>query len=179
MCDWFHSSISAPLSNRAMKPIAHVRRERLQMLVKDSGGISALNVRLGRVARDATFSQILNRSPSSTTGNPKQMGDRLARSIEGSLKLPLGWMDTPIESPEGRQLELVPSIPTQETRWLLNAWQSASDEDKEIARFALSGHDAPPPPWAGKDMREHLAIIRYAALCWLRSGAKNVAGTPE
>jgi len=49
-------------------------------------------------------------------------------------------------------------------------WQSASEEDKEIARFVLSGHDAPLPVWADKDMRQYINSMRYAALCWLREG---------
>jgi len=52
---------------------------------------------------------------------------------------------------------------------LLAAWRAASEEAKEVARFALSSHDAPLPPWADKDKRQHLDSMLYAALCWLRS----------
>jgi len=48
-------------------------------------------------------------------------------------------------------------------------WCTATSEAKEVARFALASHDAPLPPWADKDKREHLDSMLYAALRWLRS----------
>lgn len=78
-----------------MKPVEEIRRDNLQQLVQQSGGISSLNTRLGRSARDSTFNQILNRSVNSKGGKPKSMGPRMARSIEEALSLQEGWMDTP------------------------------------------------------------------------------------
>jgi len=48
------------------------------------------------------------------------------------------------------------------------AWQSASEESREVARFALSEFDAPLPAWADKDNLRDLNTMRYAALRWLR-----------
>lgn len=77
-----------------MKTVEDIRRENLGRLVEQSGGITALNTRLGRSARDSTFNQILNKSPNSRGGKPKSMGPRMARAVEDSLSLPSGWMDT-------------------------------------------------------------------------------------
>lgn len=82
----------------SMKTTAEIRRERLKKIVEAYGGISALNVAIGRSARDSTFSQILNQSINSKGGKPKVMGDRMARSIEDALSLPSGYMDTLAES---------------------------------------------------------------------------------
>lgn len=41
------------------------------------------------------ISQIKNRSRHSTSGEPRAIGDDLARHIEGRLQLAPGWMDTP------------------------------------------------------------------------------------
>src|SRR5690554_377945 len=77
-----------------MKTTSEIRRDRLRQLVQRHGGISALNVALGRSARDSTFSQILNQATNSKGGKPKVMGDRMARGIEERLCLQPGWMDT-------------------------------------------------------------------------------------
>jgi len=82
--------------------------------------------------------------------------------LEGEDSLYLEHPLTPYQSPQ-----------SSEVQSLLRAWQSASEEAKEVARFALASHDAPLPPWADKDKRQHLDSMLYAALCWLRSKSEQ------
>ena len=94
-----------------MKTVDEIRRANLQRLVDESGGISALNTRLGRNARDSTFNQILNRSINSKGGKPKTMGPRMARSIESVLSLPKGWMDADHSGNEAQGITLLDRNP--------------------------------------------------------------------
>ncbi len=80
---------------RVMQTIDETRRQRLEELIVQHGSIASLNEALGYARTDATLSQIRNRSPHSRTGKPRTMGDDVARSIEQTLNLPVGWMDTP------------------------------------------------------------------------------------
>jgi len=52
------------------------------------------------------------------------------------------------------------SLPTE--------WQSASEEAREVARFALSDIDAPLPAWAHDAMRKDLIYMLHSAQHWLR-----------
>jgi len=72
----------------------------------------------------------------------------------------------------GRQVEVFQTPQTREHRWLIGVWDAASEEAKEVARFALSDTHAPLPAWADKDMRQYVNHMRYAALCWLREAPK-------
>jgi hypothetical protein len=77
-----------------MKVVEDVRRERLQELRVRFGTLAALNRQLGRLDRDATLGQYLNKSVDSRTKKVKGMGSALAREIEEKLNLEVGWMDT-------------------------------------------------------------------------------------
>lgn len=77
-----------------MKTINEIRRENLTFLVEQYGSFAKFNVALGRNRRDATLSQIRNGVANTSSGKPREMGDRLARSIEQKLNLGVGWMDT-------------------------------------------------------------------------------------
>lgn len=80
--------------NARMKVISQIRRERLQMLLDESAlSLAEMSVRLGRTARDATLSQILNKAPNTASGKERQMGDAQARKIEVEFGKPAGWLD--------------------------------------------------------------------------------------
>jgi hypothetical protein len=82
------------LSNHAMKLIGEVRRQRLAILMAETGmSLTDVTVKLGRTRRDSTLSQIVNQAPDSKTGKPRQMGDPQARQIETTFGKPAGWMD--------------------------------------------------------------------------------------
>jgi hypothetical protein len=74
---------------------ADIRRRRLEELRARFKTLTALNRALGRSERDYTLGQLLNQSPDSKTGKPRQMGSVMARAIEAKLGLPKGWMDSP------------------------------------------------------------------------------------
>jgi hypothetical protein len=83
-----------------MDTVADIRHANLMSLIKRAGGSGALAERLARSA--AQVSQWANRSPDSSTGKPRNIGDRAARYIESTLQLPRGWMDAPqLAEPQG------------------------------------------------------------------------------
>lgn len=89
-----HQEVCKTLSNHAMKLIGEVRRQRLAMLMAETGlSFSDLSEKLGRSRRDSTLSQIAHQAPDSKTGKPRQMGDPQARLIEEKFSKPSGWMD--------------------------------------------------------------------------------------
>jgi hypothetical protein len=65
------------------------------MLIQKHGSLAVLNETIGLARTDATLSQIKNQSAHHNTGKPRSMGDDLARKIEQTLNLDVGWMDTP------------------------------------------------------------------------------------
>lgn len=79
-----------------MQTIGETRRERMEQLIAEHGSIAKLNEALGLPRTDATLSQIRTQAPHSRTGKLRTMGDELARRIETTLSLPIGWMDTPL-----------------------------------------------------------------------------------
>lgn len=82
-----------------MVTAAEIRHANLLRLVRFFGTTAELNRKLDRSERDATLAQIINRSANSKTGRPRQMGDRLARSIEEKFGWPRGRLDAPLEEP--------------------------------------------------------------------------------
>jgi len=75
-----------------MKTIDEIRHANLLLLIQQHGKLADLNEKIGLARTDATLSQIKNRNKTSR-GNPKSMGDELARRIESELNLDRGWMD--------------------------------------------------------------------------------------
>lgn len=89
-----HQHMCKTLSNHAMKLIGEVRRQRLAMLMAETGlSFSDISEKLGRSRRDSTLSQLAHQAPDSKTGKPRQMGDPQARQIEATFGKPTGWMD--------------------------------------------------------------------------------------
>lgn len=76
-----------------MRSVNDVRRENLIVLRERFKTIAGLNLALGRSKTDSTISQIINGVKDTRSGNPKNLGDRLARDIETKLSLGYGWMD--------------------------------------------------------------------------------------
>jgi len=105
----------------------------------------------------------------------RNIGEKVARKIEVGAGKPSGWLDVPSDAAlSSGQLTPYQSPQSPENQWLLDQWQSASDEAKEVARFALASHDAPLPPWADKDMRKDMGYMIHSARCWLDSKPRAV-----
>ncbi|MGN6519563.1 MAG: S24 family peptidase [Dokdonella sp.] len=83
-------------------PIEEVRRDNLVLLIDIAGGGSqrALADRIKRAP--SQVSQWVNRSPDSSTGAPRSISGKMARTIEQLLGLANGWMDTPHELAQAR-----------------------------------------------------------------------------
>jgi len=81
---------------------------------------------------------------------------------------------------EGEMIDKIRNYALSEDAGSLpTAWQSASEEAREVARFALSDTSAPLPTWADKDMRRDINSMRYAALCWLREAEQRQDAEPK
>lgn len=115
------------------------------MLRERYGTLSELNDRLGMLRRDSTLSQILNSSRSST-GKTKIMGSDLARRIEETFELEVGWMDTdPAYDNAAQRL-------SQEAMQLAREFDRRSEPERQAmitlwrTLTEVAGHGAAPPP---------------------------------
>jgi hypothetical protein len=77
-----------------MTTIYDTRRARLEALIAEHGG-SIRALAEAASMNEAYLSQIRTQQPDSRTGRRRQMGDKLARSLETRCKKPAGWMDQP------------------------------------------------------------------------------------
>lgn len=73
--------------------ISGIRHANLLALIEAAGGVGPFSERVERSY--SQISQLKNRSRHSTTGQPREIGDDIARHIEAKLQLPEGWMDHP------------------------------------------------------------------------------------
>lgn len=131
---------------RLMLTIAETRRIRLNLLISKFGTMASLNSALGWTRTDPKLSQIRNEHVRGTSGKPYNMGDSMARKIEGKLKLEKGWMDTPpslaeqygLEDPRAKTWDLMVRMPEgqlQTAYRLINALaQSQSPDDLNKTR---------------------------------------------
>lgn len=108
--------ISAALSNRAMKVVEQVRRERLQELRERYGTLAELNRKLDRPDRDATLGQYLNPTKGTKSDKIKGMGSSVARDIEDKLGLEPGWMDNDPDLFNDKQIHGAVSAGAAESR---------------------------------------------------------------
>lgn len=123
-----------------MQTIDEIRRDRLELLIREHGSIAALNELLGFERTDSTLSQIRTQAKHSKTKRPRVMGDELARRIEERLHLERGWMDTSAElerrASDQRTVEILDMLNR------LPAWQV--DQVASIVR-AFAATPTPPP----------------------------------
>lgn len=77
-----------------MQTVEVTRREKLAILIRESGSQSALSEKIDKAP--AQISQWLNASINSKTGKPRVMSNAIAREIELKIGKPQGWMDQPI-----------------------------------------------------------------------------------
>lgn len=75
-----------------MQTIYDTRRANLLALINQYGSIAELNAATGRKRQDASLSLVKSKAIG-YRGKTRNMGDRLARTIEEKLHLPRGWMD--------------------------------------------------------------------------------------
>lgn len=104
-----------------VKPVEETRRERLQALIREHGNTTALVVRIALPEINASrLSRIANANVRHDRGGAVYvMGSEVARSIETSLGLETGWMDTPLtwaemhgqEDPRAKVLQLMDAMP--------------------------------------------------------------------
>lgn len=79
------------LSTWAVRTIADIRHANLLLLIHRVGTVKSLAEKLDRSY--GQVSQLKNRSKHSKTGQPRDIGDDMARHIEARLDLQVGWMD--------------------------------------------------------------------------------------
>lgn len=74
-----------------MKPVSQIRKENLELLIKELGSVKAVAA-LGETS-EIYLSQIRNGALDKKTGKPRSMGNQIARRLEA--KHYPGWMDEP------------------------------------------------------------------------------------
>jgi len=77
--------------NRAMKTVGQLRRENLELLLREFKTLDALAVKAG--TSSVYLSQVRNQTKDASTGKPREMGPGIARRLETAASLPIGWMD--------------------------------------------------------------------------------------
>lgn len=103
-----------------------IRHANFLALLEQEGGVAAMAKRLG--VSESQVSQIRGRMKHSKTGEPREIGDKLARKIEAAFDLERGWLDNVHgESPDWP----LPSIDPE--RWA----RLPEGVRKEIDSFAL------------------------------------------
>lgn len=75
----------------AMQTNADIRHHNLLLLISTMGSVQAMATAIDR--SHSQVSQLKNRSKHSKTGEPRLIGDDVARLIEEKLGMPTGWMD--------------------------------------------------------------------------------------
>jgi len=146
-----------------MDDIDEVRRYAMKKLENEVGGPVAAAARVGM-----SYSQWANLragAHDSKTGKRRGMRKETARKIEAAFGKPPGWLDA-------TDTTLVLGA-AEDAVWLLNAWRTANPEAREVARFVLSGLNAPQPAWVTTDLHHAAGSLLYAAMCWLRDGQQE------
>lgn len=93
-----------------MRTIEEIRRDQLKRLLERHGTLVKLGSELGMTKRDSTLSQIINQSTGSRSKTPKAMGSALARRIEKTLGLEIGWMDNDPSLPPASHPHAAPTL---------------------------------------------------------------------
>lgn len=152
--DFRASTVLPPLrivmqSNRGMKVIGEIRRERLAQLREELRGISFadMNERMGRNRRDATLSQVSQAAPNTRTGRARQIGDDQARDIETAFNKPHGWMDRDPEI-DHLQAQLQASSGATDGAWPFGTirpeqWQALSQQQRDAVEQLIASFAGP------------------------------------
>lgn len=116
-----------------MKTNKDIRHENLLILIKEEGSIQAVADKTGK--SHAQISQLKNKAPYQGTGNPRGVGDSLAREIEAAFSKPVGWMDVLHEasnvSPAPTDTRIIPVISYVQA----GSWREAADAYLEGGGF--------------------------------------------
>jgi hypothetical protein len=119
-----------------VKTIEEIRRANFSSLVAEAGGVSKFAEKMTK--SQSQFSQIINKSPDSKTGKPKEIGSKLAREIEQRLGKEIGWMD---HEPEEQEFAVFKRLPPAVRSWIMENAQSLEKkgETSEQNQAARSG----------------------------------------
>jgi len=95
-------------------------------------------------------------------------GSKHTVAIARALGVTPDWLEGENSPPSEQQHWGDVSPQTREHQWLISAWDSASEEAREVVRLVMSNINVPLPAWADKDMRKDINNMLYAASHWLR-----------
>jgi phage repressor protein C with HTH and peptisase S24 domain len=100
-----------------------IRHLNLRVLVQEAGGVARLAEKVGKA--ESQISQLLNRSPHSTTGRPRSVGSSMARELELAFGKPAGWMDVSHrETHDVHGLDVAEeSLPADYAAPMIRAWE--------------------------------------------------------
>ena len=134
-----------------MDKIHENRKAKLGLLKKQYRYWSAINALLGWEATNPRFSRIYAGVIRTDSQKPYLLGEKTARQLEESLKLPYGWMDTAptyadlngMPDPKAEVLKVMESIPQHKWELAINllktlATDSARDDNTEEAAQSIN-----------------------------------------
>jgi len=129
-----------------MQTVVETRRQRFEILVKRYGHMTTLNEAIGRDRGDPQLGLYKNKNLRKN-GKPHQMGDLIAREIEQALKLPEGWMDTPLsyaeihgeDDPKAKALMVMENIPKDQWPTVLRLIDAISQPGHQPAKTGTLG----------------------------------------
>lgn len=78
-------------SNQSMKTCEEIRRDNLNRLIKEAGGIPSLAERYG--CTEPMIKSLQKGYKDSKSGTPKEIGRKVARDLEVIMGKEIGWMD--------------------------------------------------------------------------------------
>ncbi|SIR00489.1 S24 family peptidase [Pseudacidovorax sp. RU35E] len=91
-----------------MKTVGTIRRENLELLVRERGTLEAVAEAAGSTS--IYLSQVRNQAIDKASGKPREMGSAMARRLEGGCAKPEGWMDVDHDdAPTAPPLSVTPS----------------------------------------------------------------------
>lgn len=93
-----------------MKSVKEIRLLNLEALINEFGSLEAI-ANACEMPNTVYLSQIRSRQKDLKTGEPRNMGDKVARKLEDGCKKPHGWMDVEHKPSQEIDLENNPDFP--------------------------------------------------------------------
>lgn len=119
-----------------MRTIDEIRRDNLETLIAEQGGVGLLANRIGH-KNNTQISQWRNASVDQKTGKPRVVSNESARLLELTCNRPLGWMDNQHDDPNtsaAPPLSIVPLI-----SWVqAGSWTTIADYPHELQNVETS-----------------------------------------
>lgn len=116
-----------------MRSIAEIRRNNLELLIKEMGTLEAV-ASADTKTSSVYLSQVRRQTKDRKTGQKRAMGTAIARRLELACDKPVGWMDQDRAAEDGKSAAL---LNEQQVEWL-RLFNALTDDTQraQIAAYA-------------------------------------------